>query len=50
MFGKSKDKIWVLGQAAPKVNLRGSEKPIVEGVGLKMQPAGKRVAPFGELG
>ena len=44
--GKSVDKFWGSGCSAPKSNPSGSGKPIVEGVGLKMQPAEMQAVPF----
>ena len=48
-FGKSRDEFWGLGYPAPKGNPSGSDKPIIEGVGSKMQPAGIQAVPFGGL-
>ena len=44
--GKSVDKFQGLEWSAPKSNPSGSGKPIVEGVGLKMQPAEMQAVPF----
>ena len=48
-FGKSRDKFWGSGYSALKGNPSGSDRPIVEGVGPKMQPAGMQAVPFGGL-
>ena len=44
--GKSVDKFQGLEWSAPKSNPSGSGKPIVEGVGPKMQPAEMQAVPF----
>ena len=44
--GKGVDKLWSLGYAALKSNPSDSGKPIVEGVGLKMQPAEMQAVSF----
>ena len=44
--GKSVDKFWGSEWSAPKSNPSGSGKPIVKGVGLKMQPAEMQAVPF----
>ena len=44
--GKNVDKLWGSGYAALKSNPSGSGKPIVKGVGLKMQPAEMQAVPF----
>ena len=44
--GKSVDKFRGSEYAAPKSNPSGSDKPIVEGVGPKMQPAEIQAVSF----
>ena len=44
--GKSVDKFRGSEWSAPKSNPSGSGKPIVEGVGLKVQPAEMQAVPF----
>ena len=44
--GKSVDKFRGSEWSAPKSNPSGSGKPIVEGVGPKMQPAEMQAVPF----